>query len=153
MALSPVSGALYAWADCIAPVPLHWRRLSERGFNQSMLLAYHWHKAVLEQRLSTPHNGQGAQWMPNVLLRLRYTKMQMRLNARERFENVKGAFGVMPHKGRLGAAKTRQRIVRKCWLLIDDVSTTGMTGHACAKALMQAGAAEVRMLTLAWTPL
>ena len=150
LALSPLTAHLLAWADCIAPVPLHWRKLSERGFNQSLLLAYHWQKALYKQQSfpipKVSPNQSVARLTPKVLQRQRYTKQQMRLNARERLKNVCNAFAVP-------MGKELAQIAEKRWLLIDDVSTTGATGRACAKALKHAGAAEVRMLTLAWAPL
>lgn len=115
--------------DMLVPVPLHWRRLVRRKFNQSALLAY-----GISQLTALP-------CMPQVLQRVRFTKPQMRLDRKLRLHNVKKAFAVA--RGGIVAGKTI--------LLIDDVVTTGATANACAAALKQAGAKEVRVLSLART--
>lgn len=118
-------------ADTIIPVPLHWRRQRERGYNQSALLA---------QRL-----GSAAQ-LPvrsDLLQRHRYTTSQTRLNAQQRSQNVQGAFSCVKQHGAVKA------IAGKKVLLIDDVATTGATLRACAQALKDQGARSVWALTVA----
>ncbi len=114
--------------DRIVPVPLHWRRRWQRGFNQSALLA----QAVARRF------GQRA--VP-LLRRVRATAAQAGLSNSGRRANVNGAFRV-----RRNADLTGQRV-----LLVDDVMTTGATAAACAAALKQAGARYVALLTLART--
>lgn len=118
-------------ADMLVPVPLHWRRLVRRKFNQSALLAY-----GLEAQTGIP-------CAPQMLQRVRHTKPQMRLDRATRLRNVKRAFAVPPEAQPLLAGKTV--------LLVDDVLTTGATANACARALKKAGAREVRVLALART--
>jgi ComF family protein len=118
-------------ADMLIPVPLHWRRLLRRKFNQSALLAY----SISDQT--------GVPCMPDVLERVHYTKPQMRLSRAERLKNVKRAFAVSPEAEALLTGKTV--------VLVDDVVTTGATANACALALKKAGAREVRVLALART--
>ena len=119
-------------ADLIAPVPLHRWRLLSRRFNQSALLA-----AALSHDSATP-------WSADLLIRARATKSQARLSANERRKNVRGAFRLRKrHAGRVSG---------KTVLLVDDVLTTGATAEACARALLQGGAAAVDVLTLARTP-
>jgi ComF family protein len=113
--------------DAIVPVPLHWRRYFQRGFNQSELLA-----RELGRRTGLPVRTE-------VLRRERGTGKQSLLADMERWANVKGAFAV-----RRGARVEGQRLV-----LIDDVLTTGATLNDCARALKEAGAAHVSTLTLA----
>jgi ComF family protein len=116
--------------DLIAPVPLHWWRQWQRGFNQSELLA----REVARAR-GVP--------MKNLLKRARSTRTQAGLSNTERRRNVVSAFGV-----RWGGYGGR-RIQGKRVLLIDDVMTTGSTAASCALALKRAGAARVALLTVA----
>ena len=111
----------------LVPVPLHPRRRRERGFNQSELLA-----RELARRT-------GAVVAPAALVRRADTAPQTGLSASARRANVKGAFAV----------RQRARIAGRSIVLIDDVFTTGATAQACARALREAGAADVRLLTMA----
>lgn len=111
----------------IIPVPLHKKRLRERGFNQSSLLA-----KVVAKRTSIPLDVSS-------LRRVRWTEPQTNLSGKEREKNVKGAFKVVK----------RDRVEGKKILLIDDVFTTGSTVNECAKALLRVGAKGVDILTLA----
>ena len=115
--------AVLAGADAVVPVPLHWRRRRQRGFNQAHDLANHIGLPVV-----------------NALRRTRATSPQADLPAARRHANVREAFGCRPT-----AARLEGRIV----VLIDDVSTTGATLHACARTLKRCGVAEVRALTTA----
>ena len=108
-------------------VPLHPRRLRERGFNQSALLALE-----LSRRCGTPCS-------PGALLRLRETLPQAGLRPAERRRNVREAFAV----------RRPSCVAARVVTLVDDVLTTGATGQACAQALIAAGAREVRLLTVA----
>ena len=113
--------------DLIVPVPLSQARRSERGFNQSELLARN-----LATQLSRPLEAAA-------LVRLRDTPQQTRLPARERRRNVANAFGVADP-----AVVAGRRI-----LLVDDVCTTGATLEACASALDRAGAQGVWAVVVA----
>jgi ComF family protein len=109
----------------VVPVPLHYTRLVERGFNPAGLLARELCKRV------------GATFAPALLTRLRATPQQSRLPAIERRDNVHGAFRAPP------AARGR-RVV-----LLDDVVTTGATARACCQALYAAGVVHVTVVALA----
>ena len=111
----------------IIPVPLHPKRLRERGFNQSLILA-----RQVSKRFSIPLDFLA-------LKRTVHTEAQVRLSGRARRVNVRGAFSV-PDRGRVRG----ERIV-----LIDDVYTTGSTVRECARVLLHSGAREVAVLTLA----
>jgi ComF family protein len=113
-------------ADVLVPVPLHSRRLRERGYNQSALLA-----AEIGRR-----NGLPA--VTDSLVRLRHTKSQVKTtDAEERQRNMAGAFGCRD-----------ARLAGKRVLLVDDVCTTAATLNSCAGALKEAGAASVWGLAL-----
>jgi competence protein ComFC len=114
-------------ADVLVPVPLHRKRQRERGYNQAALLA---------KELGR-HSG-----LPVVLIGLvrhRYAVPQARsLGLSERYNNVAGAFNCPD-----------ERFQGKRVLLIDDVSTSGATLDACAKALKVAGVVQVWGLVMA----
>lgn len=112
--------------DAIVPVPLHWRRRWQRGFNQSELLA-----RALSKRTAIP--------VIAALRRTRATSAQAGLSNTRRRQNVTSAF----------SCRRPERIQGRRLLLIDDVMTTGSTATACAGALKSAGAAGVCLLTLA----
>jgi ComF family protein len=113
--------------DMIVPVPLHARRLRQRGFNQSLLLAHR-----MSKRYGVPLSSDN-------LLRVRPTRPQVELTGDERIVNVAGAFALLrPFE-----------IETKNIILIDDVFTTGATMNECAGVLKAAGAAQVTAFTLA----
>lgn len=118
-------------ADLIIPVPLHPKRLRERKFNQSALLA---HELARRSGLGVLADG---------LLRTENTPPQASLSREQRLKNVKHAFRVN-HKH---AAKLRGANV----LLVDDVMTTGATINACSKALLGASVKDVYVITAAKT--
>ena len=120
-------------ADIIAPVPLHYRRLVHRRYNQSLLLARQVHRCAPRSLMLIPH----------LLQRERHTPPQASLSQKQRMKNVQNAFRIHPaHNHTLKNANV---------LLIDDVITTGATLNACSIALKQSGAAWVGVLTLAKT--
>lgn len=117
-------------ADRVLPIPLSRERLAERGYNQSWLLA---------RRLAAGKAEAG------LLLRTRDTPAQHTLPRSERLANLQGTFAIDP----LRAHEVRgQRLV-----LVDDVMTTGASLHTAARALLQAGAAQVSAIVLARTGL
>ncbi|MEO0882304.1 MAG: ComF family protein [Pseudomonadota bacterium] len=125
-----VAGAdLIETTDMIVPVPLHYRRLVSRGYNQAGWIA----TALAGQSGRPVHHG--------VLKRVRSTPSQAGRSARERRRNVRGAFAVRP--------SYRKKIDGQRILLVDDVLTTGATAASAAKALSKAGAADVSVLVLA----
>ncbi len=124
-----VAADLIADCDLIAPVPLHWRRLFLRRYNQAALLS-----EALAKRSGLPG-------LPDLLVRRRATPSQGRLSADRRRRNVAGAFAVRP--GRRDALRGRRL------LLVDGVMTTGATVSACARAALSGGAAAVDVVVLA----
>jgi ComF family protein len=122
---------LLAGADAVVPVPLHWRRQWSRGFNQA---------DAISLGLGPPR------W--RLLRRTRRTRPQADLEAGERRRNVLGAFALCRGPRAVHLAR---RLPDACVVLVDDVSTTGATLEACAAVLRDAGAAEVRAVTVART--
>ena len=116
-------------ADLIVPVPLYRGRLWTRRYNQSALLA-----SEISQATGVPA-------IMDALRRTRPTRAQVGLNIRERRRNVRNAFALDGGRELLVMGK---RVV-----LVDDVITTGATAEACARALLDAGAAQVDVLAFA----
>lgn len=135
--LAPVLGGLcadvaHAYAghvDCVIPLPLHPARRKSRGYNQSALLAL-----PVARKLSVPMR-------TGILSRMRYTRPQVGLSAKERIANVELAFCA-------SHTLSGQRV-----LLIDDVTTTGATLASARRALRAAGVEDVFALTLAYADL
>lgn len=112
----------------LVPVPLHTRKLRERGFNQSRFLA-----DIFAQ------SSQSAE-VKELLLRRADTNTQTRLSRDDRRRNVKNAFAIRPEMNLSGDMNC---------VLVDDVYTTGATLNECARVLLKAGASDVRILTFA----
>ncbi len=113
--------------DAVVAVPLHWRRLAYRGFNQAELLA-----RPLSRVLALP--------LIRSLRRRRATPTQSGLTADARRANLKRAF------------VNQRPIAAKHVLIVDDVVTTGGTVTEVAKTLRAAGVARISVLALAQTP-
>jgi ComF family protein len=116
-------------ADGLIPVPLHWRRLWARRFNQSAALA-----GAISGISGTPV-------LHDTLRRVKATPQQVGLDKSQRAANVQGAF-------RVDAAQ-KPAIAGKRLVLIDDVLTSGATVDTCARALLRAGAGHVDVLVFA----
>lgn len=114
-------------ADMVTPVPLYWRKILVRGYNQATLIA----------RFLARH--YGVPLVLDVLTRIRATKSQGHLNAKERTRNLYKAFRVA----------SPEKIKNKKIVLIDDVFTTGITVTECCKVMKKAGARHVSVVTLA----
>lgn len=121
--------ALLSDADGLIPVPLHPRRIRQRGYNQSLLLA-----KALEKVAGVPVE-------PHLLARVKMTSSQDGKGVAARQRNVAGAFKIRE--------SMLYKISGKTFVLIDDVYTTGATLKACARALKRAGAAKVSAIALA----
>jgi ComF family protein len=115
-------------ATCIIPVPLHDRRLKERGFNQATVIG-----EALAKRLHLPLDDTS-------LARIRGAeKYRAGLDPKGRRDTVTNAFLV----------RYPRLVEKESLLLVDDVFTTGATVNACAEALIKANAREVLVLTIA----
>lgn len=131
--MARAAGELLAEADLVVPVPLHWRRLVGRRYNQAQLLA----RATVREAGA----GHRPRLAPDLLRRRRWTGSQGGLRGDERRRNVRQAFDV--------PAGWRPALAGKTVLLVDDVLTTGATVEACVLALQRAGSGPVDVLTLA----
>jgi ComF family protein len=120
---------LLADADALLPVPLHWRRLWARRFNQAAALA-----GTISEIAEVPV-------LHGAIARVRATPQQVGLSKPQRADNVQGAFRV-PQERKADIAGRRL-------VLIDDVLTSGATADTCARALLRAGAAHVDVLVFA----
>ena len=120
---------LLSEADALLPVPLHWRRLWARRFNQSAALA------------GAISDIAGLPVLHGALKRVRATPQQVGLSKTERADNVQGAFRV--------PAEEKANVAGRRLVLIDDVLTSGATVDTCARALLRAGAAHVDVLVFA----
>lgn len=115
--------------DLLIPVPLSYRRLFKRRYNQSALLAYDLSKSTeIPVLLDT-------------LIKIKHTKPQASLKENARLTNLKNAYKVQKN----------EQIKGKRVLLIDDIMTTGSTLSECSKTLLKAGAKSVDTLTVART--
>jgi ComF family protein len=112
--------------DLIVPVPLHKKRLQERGFNQALLLAHAFF----------PKDGR---IKADLLTRPNWTEPQTSFNGKTRRKNLKNSFLV----------QESELVNNKKILIVDDVFTTGTTVNECARTLKRAGATEVIVLTIA----
>ncbi len=112
--------------DLIVAVPISSKRLKERGYNQSELIAKYLSKFTKTS------------YQKDVLIKIKNNLRQSELDLNERKENVKDAYSI----------KNIDIIINKRIVLIDDIYTTGATLNECAKVLKLAGAKEIIGLTL-----
>lgn len=110
--------------DAVVPIPLHYDKLMDRGYDQALLLAH-----VVADELHVP--------VKKALVRTRPTFSQTRLDASKRWANVAHAFEV-------AANHTLPERV----LLVDDLLTTGATAHFAAQALLDGGVKEVYLAVI-----
>jgi ComF family protein len=120
------------WPDVIIPVPLHWLRRLQRGFNQAEVIG-----AELAQQLHIPLE-------THVCKRSKRTPSQKGLSRAERQDNLRKAFTV--------SAESAHKIRGKCVALLDDVVTTTATARELSNLLVQQGARAVHIWALARTP-
>jgi len=113
--------------DVIIPVPLHWKKLKKRGYNQSQLIA-----ESVSKELKKP-------LLTDVLYRKIETTTQTKKTRFQRWQNVEDIFDI----------KNMQKVENKHLLLIDDIVTTGATLEACANCLLKAKNSKISIATLA----
>lgn len=127
--LNSVGGDLDVLPELLVPVPLHWRRRWQRGFNQAAIVADDWGKA-----LNIP--------VYHALAHPRATPSQQKLNAAMRQKNIKQAFSFVPNSPVQG----------KHIAIVDDVVTTTATANTVAAILARNGARQIDIWCLARTP-
>ena len=127
--ISRAGSEILAEADALVPVPLHWRRLWARRFNQSAMLA------------AAVSAASGVPMAAGALKRVKATAQQVGLSRSERAVNVQGAFRV--------PERARPAVVGRRLVVLDDVLTSGATVEGCARALFRAGAGNVDVLVFA----
>ena len=113
----------------IIPVPLHKKRLEERGYNQVTTFC-----EALSKELEIPYN-------PNLLYRSRYSKTQTKKDKENRKDIANSLFDV----------NFNEADHNKHFLLVDDVMTSGATLEACAKALLKIPNCKISIVTIAYT--
>lgn len=113
--------------DVIIPVPLHPKKYSKRGYNQS-----EWIGKGISQILEKPQD-------ITTLIRVRENTTQTKKSVFERYENTEGIFQI----------SNKESLFGKHVLLVDDVLTTGSTLEACVKALLSIEGVKVSIFTLA----
>ena len=114
--------------DLVVPVPLSPQRLRQRSYNQALLLAREFAR-IKNLPVTT-----------DLLLKVRETKSQQGLSAKERVKNLQGAF------------ELQRTVFGSTILLIDDVMTTGATVEACSQALLANGAEAVYVAVIGRAP-
>ena len=112
--------------DMVVPVPLHPERMRERGYNQSAVLA-----KALAKRCKLP-------FRDDLVVRCKKTVPQKQLSRTERQNNLKKAFKLCENSVKL-----------KTLLIVDDIYTTGSTVDALSEVLLQGGAGQIYVVTLA----
>ena len=113
--------------DIIIPVPIHYNRKLERGYNQSALIA-----RQIAKQLDIKYGDK-------VLYKKINNKPQSTKNKEERKQNVIGVYDV----------KNEYKILNKKILLLDDIYTTGSTVNECSRILKKTGAKKVDIITIA----
>jgi ComF family protein len=126
-----VPSSFFEGIDIVVPVPLHFLRSIQRGYNQADCIA----RGIISG------SGCGATLAAGAVCRIKMTKTQTVLSRDQRVKNVHGAFSVKAGKITL--------VKDKGVILVDDIITTGATTGQCAAALLDAGAKRVRVLSLA----
>lgn len=120
---------VFSECDLMLPVPLHRRKLRQRGYNQSELIA----RGVSEIT--------GIPLAGDIIRQKKYKHSQTRMNRQERFENMEKAFSL---------GKSTLKLQQKKILIIDDIITTGATLEACSRLLLENFDCSVYVATLCY---
>ena len=123
-----IKNKVFNTVDVIIPVPLHKKRMTQRGFNQSLCFA----EGLSEKLNAAVEN--------NNLVRITATETQTHKSRFARFENMQEVFTV----------KNPERLINKHVLLVDDVITTGSTLEACGTELLKIQGLKLSIATIAY---
>ncbi|WP_120499440.1 ComF family protein [Roseovarius sp. EL26] len=127
--MAKVAEPLLTKNTLITPIPLHWSRMIRRRYNQSALLG-----AELSNIVKQP-------FCPDLLRRTKRTKSLDGMSREDRFAMLEGALSIHP--------KRYDQLQGRSVLVVDDVMTSGATLAAAARVCLDAGAEDVRIVTLA----
>ena len=119
--------------EVVVPVPLHQKRLRQRGYNQ------------VEGFGKSIADALGVRYNDHCLIKSRSAKTQVFKNLAERFKNVEHSFRIVEN------VKLLEHIVGKHILLVDDIITTGATLETCANRLLEIPGVKVSIATMAMT--
>lgn len=111
----------------LVPIPVHFLRIRQRGFNQSAIIAKH-----IAKILNWKYNGL-------LVRRIKNTKPQFNLDIDERMSNIKNSMAPFP----FARIDPKQR-----YMIVDDIVTTGATLNECARVLRQMGAIHIDALAI-----
>lgn len=114
--------------DYLIPVPIHKMRKKQRGYNQSELIA----KAICQEIKSI-------KFQTNIIKKDKNIAPQSTLNQKQRLENIKDVYKVI----------NKEKIENKKILILDDIYTTGSTANECSRILINSGAKEIGVITIA----
>jgi ComF family protein len=123
-----IKNDIFNTVDFIIPVPLHKKRMQQRGYNQSTCFA----EGLAEKLMALVDDGN--------LVRQKATETQTHKNRFERFENMLEVFEV----------KNSEKLTNKHVLLVDDVITTGSTLEACGTCLLKIPGLKLSIATIAY---
>lgn len=123
-------------ADAVIPVPIHKKRLNQRGYNQAQAIA-----EIIAEKLNIP-------CAEDVLVRTKQTEAQKELSVHERLLNLYDAFGI----NEIALEQYKKRMTLEKVILVDDIYTTGSTMECCSRTLTQCGIKEIWFICIASTP-
>lgn len=123
-------------ADAVVPVPIHKKRLKQRGYNQAQAIA-----EILGEKLNIP-------CAEELLVRTKQTEAQKKLTVQERFLNLNDAFSVDKN----ALKEYQKRMTLKKVILVDDIYTTGSTMECCSRTLLESGVKEIWFICMTSVP-
>ena len=121
--------------DTIIPVPVSAKRMNERGYNQSELLANDIVKQIIEKSIEKAE----CECITDCLVKNKNIIEQSKLNKEQRQKNIQGVY----------ILKNKEKLINKKILLIDDIYTTGSTANECCKVLQKVKPKKIDVFTIA----